>query len=46
VGAAYSAGPWITFSGQFRYYDYNNRGSRDLLLDQSHVFTLGTSLNF
>jgi hypothetical protein len=46
VGAAYSAGPWITFSGQFRYYDYNNRGSRDLLLDQSRVFTLGTSLNF
>jgi hypothetical protein len=46
IGAAYSAWPWITFSGQFRYYDYNNRGSRDLLLDQSRVFTLGTSLNF
>jgi hypothetical protein len=46
VGAAYSLWPWITFSGQFRYYDYNNRGNRDLLLDQSRVFTLGTSLNF
>lgn len=46
LGAAYSVWPWMTFSGQFRYYDYNNRGSRDLLLDQSRVFTLGTSLNF
>ncbi len=46
IGAAYSWGPWVTFSGQFRYYDYNNRGGPELLLDDAQVFTLGTSLNF
>lgn len=46
VGAGYALWPWLTFSGQFKYFDYSNQLFPDLNADQERVFSLDTKLNF
>ncbi len=46
VGAGYALWPWLTFSGQFKYFDYSNRLFPDISADQERVFSLDTKLNF
>lgn len=46
VGAGYALWPWLTFSGQFKYFDYSNQLLPDPKLDQERVFSLDTKLNF
>lgn len=46
IGAGYALWPWLTFSGQFKYFDYSNKAFPDLSADQEGVFSLDTKLNF
>lgn len=46
IGAGYALWPWLTFSGQLKYFDYSNKIFPDLSADQEGVFSLDTKLNF
>ena len=46
VGAAYLLVPGVTFSGRFKYYDYDQNNTDESGPEDVHIFMLGTNVNF